>query len=128
MNAVEFKEEAWVYLKDPERSFGSFAPPYLVRVGLPYYYGKSCDFFSKINFNRKFLLSQWLNVASQMAQWVKNLPAMQETQETWVQSLGQEDPLEKEMTIHSSILAWEISWAEELGWLQSMGLQRVGHD
>jgi len=80
VNAVEFKEEAWVYLKDPERSFGSCAPPYLVRVGLPYYYGKSCDFFFfKINFNRKFLLSQWLNVASQMAQWVKNLPAMQET-------------------------------------------------
>ena len=105
MNAVEFKEEAWVYLKDPERSFGSFAPPYLVRVGLPYYYGKSCDFFSKINFNRKFLLSQWLNVASQMAQWVKNLPAMQELQ---VQFPGQEDHLEKEMATHSCILVWEI--------------------
>ena len=44
-------------------------------------------------------------------------------QETWVQSLGQEDPLEKEMTIDSSILAWEIPWTEELGRLQSMGLQ-----
>ena len=46
----------------------------------------------------------------------------------WVQSLGQEDPLEKEMATHSSILAWRIPWTEELGGLQSMGLQRVGHD
>ena len=45
-------------------------------------------------------------------------------QETWVQSLGQEDPLEKEMAIHSSILAWEIPWTEESGWLQPMGLQK----
>ena len=44
-------------------------------------------------------------------------------QETWVQSLGQEDPLEKEMAIHSSILAWRIPWTEEPGWLQSTGLQ-----
>ena len=50
-----------------------------------------------------------------MAQWVKNLPAMQEMQETWVLSLGQEDPLEKEMATHSSILAWRIPWTEELG-------------
>ena len=53
---------------------------------------------------------------------------MQEIQEMWVQSLGQEDPLEKEMATHSSILAWKIPWTEELGGLQSMGLQRVGHD
>ena len=56
---------------------------------------------------------------------LKNLPAMQETQ---VQSLGQEDPLEKEMATHSSILAWRIPWTEESGRLQSMGSQRVGHD
>ena len=56
---------------------------------------------------------------------VKNLPAMQET---WVQSLGQEDPLEKEMATHSSILAWRIPWTKEPGRLQSMGLQRIGHD
>ena len=56
---------------------------------------------------------------------VKNPPAMQET---WVQSLGQEDSLEKEMAIHSSILAWETPWTEELGGLQSMGSQRVGHN
>ena len=49
-------------------------------------------------------------------------------QETWVQSVGQEDPLEKEMATHSSILAWEIAWTEEPGGLQSMGLQRMGHD
>ena len=53
-----------------------------------------------------------------MAQTVKNLPAMQETQ---VQSLGQEDPLEKEMATYSSILAWRIPWTEEPGGLQSMG-------
>ena len=54
--------------------------------------------------------------------WVKNLPAMQETQETRVQSLGQEDPLE-EMVTHSSILAWRIPWTEEPGGLQSMEWQ-----
>ena len=49
-------------------------------------------------------------------------------QETWVRSLGREDPLEKEMATHSSTLAWKIPWTEEHGRLQSMGLQRVGHD
>ena len=49
-------------------------------------------------------------------------------QETWVQSLGQEDPLEKEMATHSSILAWRIPWTEEPGGLQSMGVTRVGHN
>ena len=56
---------------------------------------------------------------------VKNLPAMQET---WVQSLGQQDTLEKEMATHSSILAWRTPWTEEPGGLQSMGSQRVRHD
>ena len=60
-----------------------------------------------------------------MAQTVKCLPIMQETR---VQSLGQEDLLEKEMATHSSILAWEIPWMEEPGRLQSMGSQRVGND
>ena len=60
-----------------------------------------------------------------VAQIVKHLPAMQETQ---VRSLDQEEPLEKEMATHSSILAWKISWTEEPGRLQSMELQRVGHD
>ena len=62
--------------------------------------------------------------ASLVAQLVKNLPAMQET---WVQFLGWEDPLEKEMATHSSILAWKIPGREEPGGLQSMGSQRVGH-
>ena len=56
---------------------------------------------------------------------VKNLPALQET---WVRSLGQEGPLEKGMATHSSILAWRIPWTEEHEGLQSMALQRVGHD
>ena len=60
-----------------------------------------------------------------MTQMVKNLPAMQETQ---ILSLGWEDPLEKEMATHSSILAWRIPWTEEPGGPQSMGLKRVGHD
>ena len=60
-----------------------------------------------------------------MAQTVKNLP---EVWETWVPSLSREDPLEKGMATHSSILARRIPWTEEPGGLQSMGLQRVGHD
>ena len=63
--------------------------------------------------------------ASLVAQWVKNLPTMQET---WVQFLGQEDPLEKELATHSSILAWRIPWTEEPGRPQSMGDTRVRHD
>ena len=59
---------------------------------------------------------------SQMVQRVKNLPATQETQKTRVQSLGREDPLEKGMATHASILAWRIPWTEEPGGLQSMGL------
>ena len=66
-----------------------------------------------------------LNKSSLVAQMVKRLPTMRETR---VRSLGWEDPLEKEMATHSSILAWKIPWTEEPGRLQSMGLQRVGHD
>ena len=60
-----------------------------------------------------------------MAQLVKNPPAMQET---WIWSVGQEDPLEKGMATHSNVLAWRILCTEEPGGLQSVGLQRVGHD
>jgi len=63
--------------------------------------------------------------ASLVAQLVKNLPTVQDT---WVRSLGWEDPLEKGMAIHSSILAWRIPWTEEPDRLQSTGSQRVGHD
>ena len=62
---------------------------------------------------------------SLVAQTVKRLSTMQETR---VRSLGREDPLEKEMATHSSILAWKIPWTVEPGRLQPMGLQRVGHD
>ena len=60
-----------------------------------------------------------------MVETVKGLPSVQKTQ---VQSLGLEDPLEKEMATRSSTLAWKIPWTKEPGGLQSMGLQRVGHD
>ena len=70
-------------------------------------------------------LLMWSFWASQVAQMVKNLPAMQET---WVPSLGWEDPLKKGMATHSGILPWRIPWTEEPGRLQSMGSQRVGHD
>ena len=67
----------------------------------------------------------FLHWASLVAQTVKRLPAMQET---WVRFLGREDPLEEEMAIHSSTLAWRIPWMEEPDRLQSMGSQRVGDD
>ena len=63
--------------------------------------------------------------ASLVAQTIKNLPAMRET---WARSLGWEDPLEKGTATHSSILTWRMPWTEEPGGLESMGLQRVGHD
>ena len=66
--------------------------------------------------------------ASNVAQWYRIHLPMQEMQETQVQSLGQEDPLEFEMATHPSILAWEIPWTEEPSRLQSIGLLRVGHD
>ena len=64
-------------------------------------------------------------IASLVAQRLQRLPAVRETR---VQALGREDPLEKGMATHSSMLAWRIPWTEEPGGLQSMGLQRVGHD
>ena len=70
-------------------------------------------------------VSDLSHLASLVTQMVKSLPAKRET---WVQSLGQEDPLEKETATHSSILAREIPWTEEPGRLQSLGSQRVGHN
>ena len=64
-------------------------------------------------------------MTSLVAQMVKRLPTIRET---WFQSLGREDPLEKEMATHSSTLGWKIPWTEERGKLQSMRLQRVRHD
>ena len=76
-----------------------------------------------MEYSKEFSVA-YMNLAF-IAQLVKNLPAMQETR---VQFLGWEDPLEKEMATHSSALAWKIPWTEERGRLQSMGLQRVGHN
>ena len=91
--------------------------------------GKNCSVYpSRIHkglinpWERRHFLNQHFSL---VAQRLKRLPAMQET---WVQSLGQEDPLEKEIATHSSVLAWRIPWTEEPGGLQSTGLQRVGHD
>ena len=76
-------------------------------------------------FHRLLFRSPAWQEASPVAQMVKRLPTIRET---WVRSLGWDDPLEKEMAMHSSTLAWKSPWTEEPGGLQSMGLQRVGHD
>ena len=83
---------------------------------------KSWTQLSDFTFTFHFHSTKW---ASLVAQMVKNLPAMQETQ---VLSLGQEDPLEKEMATHSSVLAWRIPGMGKPGGLLSMGSHRVGHD
>ena len=84
---------------------------------------------SSSQFPRRVVLKNALTIrqlhSSLVAQAVKRLSSMQET---WVRSLGREDPLEKEMAIHSITIAWKIPWTEEPGRLQSMGSQRVGHD
>ena len=86
-----------------------------------------CDLPTHISVFNKIpaFVFEAIHWASLVAQSVENLPAVQETQ---VQSLGWEDPLEKEMATHFSILAWKILWTEEPGGLQSLGSQRVGHD
>ena len=82
-------------------------------------------FFEFLWFFSSFDKSPPLFWTSLVAQTVKRLSTMRET---WVRSLGREDPLEKEMAIHTSTIAWKIPWTEEPGRLQSMGSQRVGHD
>ena len=91
-------------------------------------YQKVATFFIVVNeetYRRNLRLCKHSYGSSLVAQIVKNLSAMQET---WVGSLGWEDPLEKGMATHSTILAWRIPWTEEHGELQSMGSQRVGPD
>ena len=86
------------------------------------------NYISPVSFLNDFNKLQspcWRAWASLVAQMIKNLPSVQET---WVWSLGLEDPLDKGMATHSSILAWRILWREVPGGLQSTGLQRVGHD
>ena len=81
--------------------------------------------YHSLNLENTFSLLRFKVGANLVAQMEKNLPVMWET---WVQSLGPEDLLAKEMATHSSILAWRIPWREESGGLQFMGSQRVGHD
>ena len=88
-------------------------------------YRSCCQMGWGILWNLEQFLSTTYKHASLVAQTIKHLPAMWET---WVWSVGQEDPLEKEMATHSSTLAWKIPWTEEPGRLQSMWLQRVGHE
>ena len=83
---------------------------------------KESDTTERLSLSLSHLSSNW---ASLVAQTVKRLPAVWETR---VRSLGWEDPLEKEMAMHSSTLAWKILWTEEPGGLQFMGSQRVRHD
>ena len=86
----------------------------------------ACDTFGRKVTALQLLVQMHIaSRASLGAQMVKNLPAMRESR---VRSLGREDPLEKEMATHSSIVAWKISWTEEPGRLQSIGSQRIGHD
>ena len=112
------QSNCWIFCKH-------FSPA----LNFPFYFSEIMSFKEeKFFILKKHFLSffsfmcfgiQWV------AQTVKNLPTVQET---WVQSLGQEGPLEKGMATHSSILAWRIPWTEKPGRLQSMGLQRVRHD
>ena len=86
---------------------------------------KDSNWKTEASMENRIIWDYWGTRASLMVAMVKRLPAMLETR---VQFLGREDPLEKEMAIHSSTLAWKIPWTEEPDWLQSMGSQRVGHD
>ena len=79
----------------------------------------------KLTFKKHFIMSLLYSMTSLITQTVKRLSTMRETR---VRSLDWEDPLEKEMAVHSSTIAWKIPWTEEPARLQSMGSQRVGHD
>ena len=96
--------------------------------GSTYCFVNMLDFFSPycVTFSDIYFIFLYLSgMASPVAQTIKRLPTMRET---WVRSLGREDPLEKEIATHSSILAWKIPWTEEPGRLQSVGSQRVEHN
>ena len=111
----------WIYLSLPLLLFASFHSSALCKASSDNHFAVSIFFF--LIFGMVFFTA--FCTMLQTSQMVKNLPAMQET---WVWSLGREDPLEKEMVTHFSILAWKILWTEELGGLQSMVLQGVGHN
>ena len=104
--------------------------PKFQRVLVPLWKTPSESVFKETNPNQYLLMSLFKHTfegktTSLVVQMVKNPP---ETWETWVPSLGWEDPLEKEMTTHSSILVWRIPWTEEPGGLKSMGSQSVWHN
>ena len=115
---TELKERAWRRKWQPTPVF--LPGEYHAQKSLVSYNPRSC----KESDTSEWLTHKEKESSSQVALVVKNLPAMQET---WVQSLGWEDSLGKGMTIHSSILAWRISWTEEPAGLQFMGSQRAGH-
>ena len=104
-------------------SFSTFLPVLVIYFSHPV----GCIVVCCCDLNLHTLYYSWL-VWVPMAQWVKNPPAMQETKEMWVPSLGWEDPLGEEMATHSSMLAWEIPWTEEPGGLQFMESQKVKHN
>ena len=102
------------------------APPQVLVIGQGWSFSPNASLFLESRAGLLlFFIGGSIIGASLVAQTVKHLPAMLKTQ---VQSLGQEDPLEKEMATHSSTLVWKIPWTEEPGRLPSMGSQRVGHD
>ena len=105
---------AYTHLHETERNFGVFCRGTLSQL--------NCLLSRVCEWNEYSYICVW---ASLVAQMVKKPPAVQETR---VWALGQEDPLEKEMATHSSVLAWRIPWAEEPGGSQSLGLQRVRHN
>ena len=100
-----------------------FPPTPEVSLSIPYML--ACPVFQICSFH---FLPPFTPGAFLGAQWWRICLPVQEMQETWVQSLGQEDSLEKEVVIHSSILAWRIPWTEEPGGVESMGSQRIGHN
>ena len=128
MGAVKFQYSYHVPFPSPHPDYhtaGQTAFQKLMEYFVPWF--DNGNWTSEFWFNASGFCQIWtLNLpAKVMAQRLKRLPGMRET---WVQSLGWEDPLEKEMATHSSTLAWRIPWREEPCRLQSMGSQRVGHD
>ena len=119
LSRVRLFATPWTVTYQAPPSMGFSRQEYWSGVPLPS--PTECQYLWNIALTFFLLLSR----ASLVAQRLKCLPARRET---WVQSLGREDPLEKEMATHSSILAWRIPWTKEPGRLQSTGSQRVGHD
>ena len=110
-------------LTPQSKSINSLELSFIVQLSHPYMTTGKTIALTRRTFVDK-VMSLLFNILFR-TQMVKRLPTMWEI---WVQSLGREDPLEKEMATHSTTLAWKIPWTEETGGLQTMGSQRVGHD